>query len=99
MQYLSFESVSGNLRFSGELLPGAAFKVESHSGDIDLAFPSGVSADFEVSSFSGGIVNGFGPSAQRTNRYTPGSELRFSTGKGGIVSVRTFSGDIRLQRR
>jgi DUF4097 and DUF4098 domain-containing protein YvlB len=99
MQYFSFESVSGNLRFSGELLPGAAFKVESHSGDIDLAFPPGVAADFEVTTFSGDIMNAFGPGPQRTNRYSPGSELRFSTGNGGLVAVRTFSGNVRLQKR
>lgn len=99
LQYLSFESVSGNLRFDGDLLPAAAIKAESHSGNIDLLLPANVSADFQASSFSGDIVNDFGPAAQSTNRYTPSSELRFSTGNGGVVEARTFSGDIRLRRR
>jgi DUF4097 and DUF4098 domain-containing protein YvlB len=99
MQYISFESVSGNLHFEGDLVSGAAVNIESHSGDVELALPSNVSVNFKLNSFSGGINNAFGPSAQRTSRYAPGRELTFSTGENGVVAVRTFSGTISLEKR
>lgn len=99
MQYVSFESVSGNLRFEGDVQQGAAFKVESHSGDVELVLPAGVAADFQISSFSGDILNELGPQARQTGPYTPAKELRFSTGRGGLVAVRTFSGTVKLRKR
>lgn len=99
IQHLAFESVSGGLRFEGAPQQGAAFNIESHSGDVELRLPADVSADFQVTTFSGDISNGFGQPARRTDRYGPGEELRFSTGRGGVISVQTFSGDIRLIRR
>src|SRR5690606_3410260 len=53
IQYGSFESVSGNLRFTGELQRGGAFNLRSHSGDIELQLPAGQAAEFEVKTFSG----------------------------------------------
>jgi DUF4097 and DUF4098 domain-containing protein YvlB len=99
MQYISFESVSGNLHFDGDLVSGAAVNIESHSGSVQLSLPSNVRVNFKLNSFSGDIENAFGPSAQRTSRYAPGRELSFSTGQDGVVAVRTFSGDITLERR
>ena len=99
VQFLSFESVSGELSFSGELLAAAAVNVESHSGDVTLQLPANVAVDFKLNSFSGDIENEFGPQARRTDRYAPGRELSFSTGRNGVVAIRTFSGSIRLERR
>ena len=100
IQYLSFESVSGQLRFEGAPRSDAAFNIESHSGSIELRLPANVSAEFDVSTFSGSIQNSFGPAATRTDRYAPGEALRFSAGRGGgVISVRTFSGSIRLVRQ
>jgi DUF4097 and DUF4098 domain-containing protein YvlB len=99
VQILSLESVSGEISFSGDLLPGAAVKAESHSGSVRMELPSNVAVDFKLNSFSGGIQNDFGPAAQRTSRYGPGRELNFSTGRNGVVDLRTFSGSIYLERR
>ena len=99
MQYLSFESVSGNLQFEGDLESGAAFNVSSHSGDVELSLPAAVAADFQVTTFSGSISNGFGAQPSGENRSGPGKELRFSTGKGALIAVKTFSGDVRLRKR
>ena len=99
VQILSLESVSGEISFSGDLLPGAAVKAESHSGSVRLELPSNVAVDFKLNTFSGDIDNEFGPAAQRTSRYGPGRELNFSTGRNGVVDLRTFSGSIYLERR
>lgn len=100
LQYASFESVSGDLLYEGDLTSGAAFDLESHSGNITLVLPRGVGADFEVQTFSGDIQSQFGGEVRRTSRYGPGSELRLSTGgSGGILRIQTFSGTVKLQRR
>lgn len=100
VQYGSFESVSGSLLFEGDLQRGAAFSISSHSGEIELRLPANVSSDFEIHTFSGDIVNELGPRAQRTGRYTPARELRFTAGSGGgLVTLKTFSGAVRLLRR
>jgi DUF4097 and DUF4098 domain-containing protein YvlB len=100
LQYGSFESVSGSLRFGGQLEPDAAINVQSHSGDVVLSLPSNLGARFEVSTFSGDIGNAFGGQPRRTDRYGPGQELRFTSGNGSaLVTVKTFSGNVELQRR
>jgi DUF4097 and DUF4098 domain-containing protein YvlB len=100
LQYGSFQSVSGDLHYEGALASDAAVEMQSHSGDVEIALPANVRARFQVSTFSGDIDNGLGSAeAQRTSRYTPGRELSFSTGEGGLVTVKTFSGSVKLERR
>jgi DUF4097 and DUF4098 domain-containing protein YvlB len=94
------ETVSGTVRIDGAPQRGGNLNVQSHSGRVELRLPADVAADFEVRSFSGSIRNAFGPQSERTSRYAPGSELRFSTGRGGArIVVRTFSGSVELARR
>lgn len=100
IQYGSFETVSGGFLFDGELLRGAAFNIQTHSGEIEMRLPAGVSAAFEIQTFSGDIDNEFGPQAQRTSRHTPSRELSFTAGGGdGLVTIRSFSGGVQLLRR
>lgn len=100
VQFASFESVSGNLRYDGEFPAGAAFNLSSHSGDVELRLPANVGAEFDVRTFSGSIVNQLGPAAERTSRHGPGQELRFTAGSGGgVISLKTFSGSVRILRR
>jgi DUF4097 and DUF4098 domain-containing protein YvlB len=100
IQYGSFETVSGRLRFQGGLQRGGAFNLQSHSGDVELLLPADAGAEFEVKTFSGDIDTEFPVQAQRTSRHGPGQELRFTTGGGGaLVTVKTFSGNVKLLRR
>mgnify|MGYP002780499279 CR=1 FL=1 len=94
-----FESVSGEVSYSGALAANATLDARSHSGDVTLRLPERVAADFNAQSFSGDISNAFGPAAERESRYGPGRKLQFSTGRGARVSAQTFSGDVRLLRR
>jgi DUF4097 and DUF4098 domain-containing protein YvlB len=94
------ETVSGSLRFEGDLTKKATLDAETVSGSVELVLPANVSADFSASTFSGEIENEIGPAAQKSNRYTSEKNLSFSTGTGGAkVSVQTLSGAIRLRKR
>ncbi len=97
---LGFNSVSGGLDFTGAPARDAVFEIECHSGSVTLNLPAKVDGDFELSTFSGDIVNDFGPKAKRTSKYAPGRELEFTTGSGNArFEISTFSGDILLKTR
>jgi DUF4097 and DUF4098 domain-containing protein YvlB len=100
LERLSLSSVSGNMRFSGDVERRGNVQVNSHSGNLEMRLPARVGADFDISTFSGQVENAFGAAAERTSRYGPGRELRFTAGDGGArVVIRTFSGDVRLVRQ
>ena len=94
---LSLETVSGNLKASLTLASDARLDAESVNGDIDFRFAKPVNGEFEFETFSGNIENCFGPKAERKSKYAPGTELRFTQGRGGArVSVDTLSGTISI---
>ncbi len=96
----NFETVSGDIDFTGDLQGSGRFGFEAHSGDVNLTLPADVSAEFDVSTFSGDISNDFGPQGRRTSEYGPGRELYFTAGGGKArVSINTFSGDVRLVKK
>jgi DUF4097 and DUF4098 domain-containing protein YvlB len=97
---VTLESVSGAIRFEGELAPHADLQAQTVSGEIELALPAGVAADFTISTFSGQVTNDFGQATYRTGRHLPEKELSFSTGRGGAkIAVETLSGSISLRKR
>jgi DUF4097 and DUF4098 domain-containing protein YvlB len=93
------ESVTGDLGFSGWLARDGSLTVENHSGTVDILLPSDIVADFELSSYHGGIRNEFRPYTGRPGQS--GAEQVFSTAEGGgaDVTVRTFKGNIVLRRK
>lgn len=100
LQYVAIETVSGDVNLVGGAAEKAAINVQSHSGSVNLTMPASVAASFRITSFSGDIANDFGQRAERTSRYAPGQSLSFTSGGGsGVVTVKTFSGSVRLRRR
>jgi DUF4097 and DUF4098 domain-containing protein YvlB len=96
----SFETVSGDIDFKGDLDPGGKFAFESLSGNVKLYLPSSTSADFQIETFSGDIDNEFGPAAVRTGDYVPSKSLEFALGSGAArVSIESFSGNVRLLQK
>lgn len=96
---VGFSSVSGDIEFRGAPVELGSVECESHSGKVTLVLPADISAEFDISTFSGDIENRFGPRAERTSEFAPGKALEFATGSGGAqISVSTFSGDIELLR-
>ena len=95
-----FQTVSGDVDFTGALQGSGTFDFEAHSGDIILTLPDNVSAEFDISTFSGDILNDFGPTGQRKSKFGPGKEVYFTTAGGKArVSINTFSGDVRLVKK
>ncbi len=90
-----FESVTGDIRFEGELGRGGVVEVESQSGTIEVRVPASIVADFDVLTVAGTITNHL--SSAQARRASTGQELRFSTGAGGAqVTARNFRGPILL---
>jgi DUF4097 and DUF4098 domain-containing protein YvlB len=93
----SFESVSGTVELSTGLTGDGRLTIEVVNGNIELRVPSGTSAEFDVSTFSGDIDNELGPPAKRTSDYLPSKEVSFTLGSGGArVSIECFNGRIKL---
>jgi DUF4097 and DUF4098 domain-containing protein YvlB len=93
------QTTSGDIRFDAGLAAGGRLDAKTVSGSVGLRLPAATAAEFDVTTFSGNITNEFGPQAKRTSEYGPGKELSFSTGTGAKVVAKTFSGDVRLQKR
>lgn len=92
------QTVSGKIDFSGDLAATGRLEVNSHSGRAVLALPAGISARFDVQTFSGDIVNELSAEAPASSH--PGKQLSFTTGSGGAhVSVNSFSGEVILKAR
>ncbi len=97
---LGVESVSGNADVEGDLDKEGSFSLDLHSGNLTLTVPAGVSADFEIETFSGEIDNAFGQKSRKTSKYSPGRELEFTTGAGDArVRINTFSGDAVIRKK
>jgi DUF4097 and DUF4098 domain-containing protein YvlB len=90
------ETVSGSVRFEGGLAKRATLDAESVSGTIDLTLPSGIAADFSLSTFSGHIDTQWGTVPSK-EKYSPEKRLEYSTGaNGATITVHTLSGGIRV---
>ncbi len=93
----SLNTVNGEIEFEAGLENDGKLTVESVNGDVDILFDGDVSARFDIETFNGDINNCFGPVAERTSKYAPGWELRFTQGDGdGRVTISTLNGDIDL---
>ncbi len=93
-----FESVTGDVRFEGEVGRGGVVEVESQSGTIELRVPASTVAEFDLLTIGGTITNHLGEAQPRPRAGGTGLELRFSTGAGGAqVTARSFKGRILLE--
>lgn len=91
-------NTSGDIDITGRFAEEGTFRFKSISGDITLRFVDEPSGIFDITTFSGGIDNDFGPEPQRTGKYAPGMELRFREGDAETsFRVNTLSGDISLR--
>jgi opacity protein-like surface antigen len=91
------ETVSGNITCKAMPTGAGDVDMETMSGTLTLTVDEGMVAYYEISTFSGTIVNKIGPAPQRTSKYTPGQELSFNTGSGGPqISLTSFSGTVKL---
>ncbi len=93
-----FESVTGDIRFDGELAKGGVLEIESQSGRIEVRVPATTIADFDAVTIGGTITNALKPVPPQARPERVGQELHFSTGPGGAqITVRNLKGPIVLQ--
>jgi DUF4097 and DUF4098 domain-containing protein YvlB len=93
-------TVSGDLTWSASLGKRASLGLETHSGSILLELPRSTDAEFQVSTFSGKIVNDLGPEAKRSDPYAPGYELQFDLGSASSkIEVSSFSGGVTIRAK
>jgi len=100
LQSVEIEAVSGPVTFEGGLADNGRLNASSFSGPVDLLLPASVSAEFDISTFSGSIANDFGEPSSKKHRYGPGNSLEFSTGSGSArVTAESFSGSVRILKK
>ncbi len=95
-----FESVTGDIRFEGELGRGGLLELGSQSGKVTVRVPASTVADFDLLTIGGTIKNALTAALPQRRAVGAGQELRFSTGTGGEgaqVTVRSFKGPILLE--
>ena len=93
-----FETVTGDISFTGDLSRGTSSAFESHSGRVELTLPRTVSADFDVSTFGGPIENRLTKTRPKTSEKGRTRTLAFSAGDGGAeVQVRNFKGPVIIR--
>jgi DUF4097 and DUF4098 domain-containing protein YvlB len=95
------KSVSGGIEMNADLKGDGTFEMESQSGDFLLTLPATAQATFDISSFSGKIESDFAHETA-TKSFGPGSSTHFSTGASGAgahVSIKTFSGNVRVRKK
>lgn len=91
------ESVTGDVRYRGDVRRGGLLDVQTHSGSVELAMPSDVDAEFTLHTIEGEVVNTLGETPERPSPGLRGPAVTFQLGDGGAnVSVGTFSGTIDL---
>jgi DUF4097 and DUF4098 domain-containing protein YvlB len=98
-------TVSGELRYSGNIDDGGVYNFGSHGGSLWLYLPSGMNARVEAVTLAGDIEVDY-PGAQiepTRGRGFPGlneKEINFETGTASArVDVETFGGTIHILRQ
>jgi len=91
------QTVNGDIEYNAGLYGESRMHLETVNGEVDVNLDDEVSAKIDVETFNGNIRNCFGPEPQRTSKYAPGRELKFTSGDGGgRVVIRTLNGDVSI---
>ena len=98
--YVSTQTVSGDVTFTGKIDPKGRYDFHAHSGDVRITLPPTLpGASFSVETFSGDVES----ACKMT--LTPndvgrrhGQHIEFTIGSGGAhFTIQTFSGDVRIE--
>lgn len=96
---VDLETVSGAIDFDGAINSPGELCVATVSGQVTLALPADLRADFEIETFSGSIRSDFGGTVQKTSKYAPGKYLSHKGGDDVEVCVETMSGGVSIIKR
>lgn len=94
------ESVTGVVRFSGDVDPTGTLAIESHGGDVEVAIDPRKGVELVATAFGGAIENALTQSVPRPVPNGRGIQLGTTVGGGGgTVTITGFKGTIRLKPR
>ena len=93
------ESVSGRVEVRAGVSLDGLLEIETHDGDVQLVLPASTDARFDLSTVKGTIATSLPgpaplPAGQRSARFAVGKKA--GVGRGAGITVRTFSGGIRI---
>lgn len=91
------KSLSGTIVYEGDILAGGRYAFKAHSGNIRLRIPPDSAFDFEASTFSGDIHTEFEILA--SGKISRKEIQGMVNGGGADVSLKTFSGDIFIEKK
>jgi hypothetical protein len=95
-----FETVTGDIRFSGAFERSGLATFDSHSGAVTIRLPAASGADLDAVSISGSIENLLSGTKPQAGRYGRGAELVTQVNGGGVrVIVRSFKGRVIFARQ
>lgn len=95
-QNVKAKSVSGDIIFSGTLLPQTVMSMSSHSGEVVLELPDQTAFDLITKTFSGSIRCDF--PITKSGEVSP-RRMNGRVGDGGpSLSLSSFSGDITIKK-
>jgi hypothetical protein len=90
------ESVTGAVRFTGNITPGGALEAETHSADVVLRFLGDLDAEVSLASVGGMVFNKLSPKGSTPPKGKP---VVFWSGEGGArVTARSFKGNVTISR-
>ena len=90
------ESVTGAVRFTGNIIRGGALEAETHSADVTLRFLGGLDAEVTMVSVVGQAFNKL---TEKGSAQPKGKTAVFIAGEGGAqVSARSFKGNVVISR-
>ncbi len=93
------KSTSGSLTFKGDIAKKGRLKAKSLSGSVKLYLPENISAEFELSTFSGSLKNRLTDDYPEKSSYGPGKDLEFSlNGGSATIKAESFSGSVKLEK-
>ncbi|MBX7257442.1 MAG: DUF4097 family beta strand repeat-containing protein [Candidatus Hydrogenedentes bacterium] len=101
LKRLSAKTVRGAFAFAGSFAEDASVDITTQQGGIELKLPESTSAGFDLSTFTGAIVNRLSddPSTD-SGKIGAGRSAKFSTGTGSAsVRARTFNGAITIDKK
>jgi DUF4097 and DUF4098 domain-containing protein YvlB len=105
---LGAKSVSGNLEYDGTLARSGRYNLNSHSGSVKLLLANPSGFELDASTFSGSIhsdlpltIGGDADRSRDERRHGPGNRRVHATfgDSSAVIVIRTFSGDITIQKR
>jgi len=90
-----FESISGDLRYTGDVARDAVLDFVTHAGAVEFVLPDAPSAEFIVHTYEGELESRFRAPIRYGGGKLKGREMSFTLGQGAArISVRTFKGRV-----